>query len=156
MAFVSTGFLPTPIDKMFVVTQALTFALGSLMMARSGATYASLINGILLSILRTGFFPFSLIFSLFYGLMIDGLFQAFKVKKGNYVKSARLITSLALGTSITGLVSMYLTTIIRLMPMAPILYFAILVIGVLNGVVAGYLVMLVWNKYLAHRIQRIN
>jgi hypothetical protein len=134
----------------------MTFALGSLMMARSGATYASLINGILLSILRTGFFPFSLIFSLFYGLMIDGLFQAFKVKKGNYVKSARLITSLALGTSITGLVSMYLTTIIRLMPMAPILYFAILVIGVLNGVVAGYLVMLVWNKYLAHRIQRIN
>jgi len=140
---------------MFVMIQALTFALGSLMMAGSGGAYASLINGILLSILRTGFFPFSLIFSLFYGLLIDGFFQAFKVRKDNYVKSARLVISLVLGTSITGLVSMYLTTIIRLMPMAPILYSAILVIGILNGVVAGYLTLLIWNKYLAHRIQGI-
>jgi hypothetical protein len=89
VAFISTGFLPIPVDKMFVMIQALTFALGSLMMAGSGGAYASLINGILLSILRTGFFPFSLIFSLFYGLLIDGFFQAFKVRKDNYVKSAK-------------------------------------------------------------------
>lgn len=155
VAFVSTGFLPTPVDKMFVMIQALTFALGSLMMARSGGTYASLINGILLSILRPAFFPFSLIFSLFYGLLIDGFFQVFRVNKDNHVKGARLIISLALGTSITGLLSMYLTTIIGLMPMAPIIYSAILAIGILNGVAAGYLTLLIWNKYVARRIQGI-
>lgn len=155
VAFVSTGFLPTPIDKMFVMIQALTFALGSLIMARGGGAYVSLINGILLSILRPGFFPFSLVFSLFYGLLIDGFFQAFRVRKDNHVKSARLIASLAFGTSMTGLVSMYLTMIVGLMSMVLNLYFAILAIGILNGVAAGYLTLLIWNKYLVHRTQGI-
>jgi hypothetical protein len=133
---------------MFLVFQALTFALGSLMI-RFGATYASLVNGILLSMLRTGFFPFSLIFSVIYGLVIDGLFQAFGVKKENCLRSSRLIASMVAGTAITGLSSMYFSTLAGLMPMVPILYLAILVVGVLNGIAAGYLTLLVWNKYLA-------
>ena len=150
VAFISTGFLPTPFDKMLLVVQALTFALGSLMMDGVGATYASLVNGILLSILRTGFFPFSLVFSLTYGLLIDSFFRAFKVRKENYVQSARLIAAVVIGTAVTGLLSMYLTTLVGLMPMAPILYFAILIVGVLNGIVASCLTLLIWNKYLAH------
>ena len=153
VAFVSKGFLPTPMDKMFVVVQALTFALASLLIGGWGATYASVINGALLSIIRVGFFPFSLIFSIIYGLLIDGFFRLFTVKTDNYVKSVRLITSLTLSTAITGLTSIYITTLIGLMSIAPILYVIIFVIGVLNGVAAGYLTSLIWNKYLTHHVK---
>ena len=70
LAFVSNGFLPSPIDKMVIGIQALCFSLAALLVAKGGAVYASLVTGLLLSVLRTSFFPFSLLFSLFYGLII--------------------------------------------------------------------------------------
>jgi hypothetical protein len=122
IAFSSSGFLPSPVDKMFIAIQALTFALSSLVIGKSGALYASLINGVLLSVLRSGFFPFSLIFSLIYGLIIDSSFQIFKVyPKTQQVKGNRLILCLAFATGTTGVISMYLTTLIGLIPIVPIL-----------------------------------
>jgi len=149
VAFVSNGFLPSPIDKMFIVIQALVFALGSLAIAKSGAIYASFVNGILLSIFRAGFFPFSLLFSLFYGLLIDVAFQTLKVNRGNNIKAKTLVFSLALVTGITGVVSMFLTTTLGLIPMVTTMYFGIIVVGVLNGVVAGYLTLFIWKRYLS-------
>ena len=52
IAFLSKAWLPTPIDKMFIVVQALTFTLASLLVGRWGATYASIVNGVLLSVIR--------------------------------------------------------------------------------------------------------
>jgi len=150
VAFISKGFLPTPIDKMFVVVQALSFALASLLMRRLGATYASAVNGALLSIVRSGFFPFSLVFSIIYGLLIDGFFRIFKVKTDDHVKNVRLIASLTLSTAITGLVSTYITTLIGLMPITLIFYLTVFVAGVLNGVAASYITTLIWNKCLRH------
>jgi len=148
VAFVSNAFLPSPADKMFIVIQALAFALGSLAMAKSGAMFAALVNGILLSVLRAGFFPFSLIFSVAYGLLIEVFFQAFKVNEANQIRSKRLIFALALASGVIGLLSMYLTTLLKLVPMAAPLYVGVLVVGVINGVAAGYLAVRVWNKYL--------
>jgi hypothetical protein len=34
--------------------------------------------------------------------------------------------------------------------MIPAMYFAIIVVAILNGVVAGYLTVVIWNKYLSH------
>jgi len=146
--FVSIGFLPSPFDKILIVFQALAFALGSLIITRGGATYVSLINGVLLTILRIEFFPFSLIFSLIYGFMVDGSFYIFKVKTKNGVSGTRLIAALIIVTAITGLTSMYITTLTGLMPMINVLYFAILAIGVLNGAVAGYLALIIWKRFL--------
>jgi hypothetical protein len=153
VAFISNGFLPSPIDKMFILIQALSFALSSLVIARSGAVYASLVNGILLSLFRTGFFPFSLFFSVIYGLLIEGFFQGFKVTNGNEVKAKRLVFSLTLATGITGVASMFLTTAMGLIPMVASMYFAVLVVGVLNGVVASYLTLLIWNRQLSRHFQ---
>ena len=153
MAFVSNGFLPSPFDKMFIVIQALAFALGSLIIAKSGAIYASFINGVLLSLFRTGFFPFSLFFSLIYGLLIDGSFQVFKVNQGNNVKAKRLVFSLTLVTGVTGIVSMFLTTTMGLIPMVATMYLGVLVIGIFNGIIAGYLTLLIWNRFLSRRFQ---
>jgi hypothetical protein len=117
---------------------------------KGGAVYASLVTGLLLSVLRTGFFPFSLLFSLFYGLLIEGVFHFFKVRKGKCVESRRLILLLTVATGITGVVSMYLTTMLGILPMIPAMYFAIIAVASLNGVVAGYLTVIIWNKYLSH------
>jgi hypothetical protein len=56
---------------MVIGIQALCFSLAALLVAKGGAVYASLVTGLLLSGLRPGFFPFSLLFSLFYGLIIE-------------------------------------------------------------------------------------
>jgi hypothetical protein len=148
LAFVSTGFLPSPFDKIFIVFQALTFALGSLLLARGGATYVSLINGILLTILRIEYFPFSFLFSLMYGFMVDSAFYIFKVRANNDVSGTRLIMALMIVTAITGLTSMYITTLIGLMPINSVLYLAILAVGVLSGAIAGYLTLIIWKRVL--------
>ena len=130
IAFVSTGFLPSPFDKILILFQALAFALSSLALKRGGATLASLVNGVLLSILRTVFFPFSLLFSLTYGILIDSLFYAVKVAPRNSpIKTKSLVIALAIATGTTGVVSMYLTTLIGLIPMVPTLYLGVLVAG---------------------------
>ncbi len=149
LAFVSSGFLPSPIDKMVIGIQALCFSLASLIVTKGGATYASLITGLLLSILRIGFFPFSLLFSLFYGLMIDSFFYFFKVKREKCIKSKRLILLLTIATGITGLLSMYVTTILGIIPMVPAMYFAIIVVAILNGAIAGYFTVIIWKRYLS-------
>jgi hypothetical protein len=120
IAFVSTGFLPSPFDKILILFQALAFALSSLTLKRGGATLASLINGVLLSISRTAFFPLSLLFSLTHGILIDLLFFSIKVAPRNSpVKTKSLAIALAIATGTTGVFSMYLTTLIGLIPMCP-------------------------------------
>ena len=154
IAFVSTGFLPSPIDKMFIMFQALAFALSSLTLKKGGATLASLVNGVLLSISRAAFFPFSLLFSVAYGSLIDLLFHVIKVTpKISPIKTERLAIALALATGITGVISMYITTLIGLVPMVPTLYLGILVAGVLNGIIAAYLTTLIWNRSIFRRLQ---
>ncbi len=153
IAFVSSGFLPSPIDKMLIGIQSLSFALASLLVDKAGATFASLITGLLISILRASFFPFSLILYLFYGILIDGLFYLFKVRDGNQIKSKRLIALLTVATGITGVTSMYFTTLLNVIPMIPSLYIAILIGAIINGIIAGYLTIIIWKRYLSSQFK---
>jgi hypothetical protein len=150
VAFVSTGFLPSPFDKIFIVFQALPLAVGSLILARGGATYVSVINGLLVTLLRIEYFPFSFLFSLLYGVLVDSAFYIFKVRVNNDVSGTRLILALTIGTVITGLTSMYSTTLIGLLPINRVLYLAILAVGVLSGAIAGYLTLIVWKRFVLH------
>jgi hypothetical protein len=45
---------------------------------------------------------------------------------------------------------MYLTTMLCILPMIPAMYLAIIVVAILNGAIAGYLTVIIWNKYLSH------
>lgn len=152
--FLSKIFLPAPIDKMLVVAQALLLALSSLVVGKFGATYASLIDGLLVTILRTSLAPFSLIFSLVYGLTTDSFLYAFKVREGDQVKTARSIAALTMSTTLTGVSSMYVTTMLGLVPLVPTLYLIIMLAGILNGALAGYLTPIIWNKYLIHYFEK--
>ncbi|PUA34396.1 MAG: hypothetical protein B9J98_00710 [Candidatus Terraquivivens tikiterensis] len=150
MIFVSKVILPTPLDKMLVIVQALLLSLSYLLLGRMGATYAAVIGGLLTQVWRPVFFPLSLVFAVAYGLMVDGLFSIFRVRtSGGDVKAGRLVFSLTLSTSTIGVLSMYVTVTLGFMPWSPWLYAAVLVAGTVSGALAGYLSVLLWRRYLA-------
>lgn len=146
--FLSKFLLPTPLDKMLVGIQATLLGLSSLLIGRFGATYTGLVSGGLLTILRSEFAPFSLIFAIAYGLMVDGFFHMFKVRENDDVKRGRVMIALSLSTVLIGVLSIWVTTIVELVPMIPLLYLTIILAGVPNGALAGYLTALIWKKYL--------
>ncbi|MEM2909461.1 MAG: hypothetical protein QXO01_00090 [Nitrososphaerota archaeon] len=146
--FVSKVILPSPLDKLLVIVQALLLSLSSLLLGRMGATYVATIGGLLTQIWRPGFFTFSLVFAIAYGLTIDGLFYIFKVKTlSGDVRAGRLIVALTLSTGTIGILSMYVTVMLGFMPWSPWLYVAILMGGTFSGALAGYLTLLLWRRY---------
>ncbi|MEM2782016.1 MAG: hypothetical protein QXG45_04785 [Nitrososphaerota archaeon] len=150
IVFVSKVALPSPLDKILVIVQALLLSLSSLMLGRLGATYVATIGGLLTQIWRPALFPFSLAFAVAYGLMIDGLFYMFKVKTpSGDIKLGRLVISLILATCTIGVLSMYATVMLGFMPWSPWLYAAVLAGGTVSGALAGYLTPLLWRKYFS-------
>ncbi len=153
--FTSKVFLPAPINDIFVAVQALLLALSSLIVGRFGATYAALVNGFLVTVFTPSFAPFGLVFSLVYGLVTDGFLYAFKVRREGRVRTMRSVAALAFSSALTGVSSMYVTTLLGLVPMMPALYAVVLLAGVLNGVLAGYLTMVIWNRCLINYFHRV-
>ncbi len=146
--FVTKTF-PSPLDKMIIFPHALLLALGALLLRRMGATYVAVIGGVLTALWRPAFAAFSFVFAILYGLLIDGFFFTLKVHFGDKeVKTVRLITSMTASTALVGFLSSYVTSFFGLMRMDLIFQVAILVIGTLNGFVAGYLTSIIWNKRL--------
>lgn len=57
LIFIPKLLLPTPLDKLLFIIQALVLGLGALLLGKLGATYTSFIGGLLTTILRPTFFP---------------------------------------------------------------------------------------------------
>jgi len=150
LVFVSKIFLPTPLDKMFVVVQALFLGLGAIALSPFGATVVSGIAGLLTSAWRAPFAPLTLGFAVLYGLLVDAFLILLKVKAENgAVRLKRLVAGLTMATAVTGMISYYATVhVLSLLPRNIVLEAAILVIGVLNGLAGGYLAGLLWSKAL--------
>lgn len=149
--FLSKTVMPSPIDKMFIALHALLLALGSLLLRRMGATYVAVIGGVLTALWRTALAPFTFVFALLYGLFVDGFFFIFKVNHAAFrsVETRRLVASMTVSTALLGLISYYMTVFIfSLVQRNPVLEVGILVIGTLNGTLAGYLASIIWNRYL--------
>lgn len=148
--FLSKTVVPSPIDKMLVVVHALLLALGALLLEKMGATYVAVIGGVLTALLRTDLAPFTLVFALLYGLFVDSFFFIFKVNTtGSNMRISRLAASMTVSTALVGLISYYTTVFLfDVLQRNPILEISILVIGTLNGTVAGYLASIVWRRYL--------
>jgi len=148
--FVTKTVLPSPIDKMFMFIHALLLALGALLLRRMGATYVSVIGGVLTALWRIALAPFTFVFALLYGLLVDGFFYIFKVNTADErVRTGRLITSMTLSTALVGLLSYYVTVfLLGLLQRNPILEVGILIVGTFNGTIAGYLASIIWKKHL--------
>ncbi len=148
--FLSKVVVPSPIDKMFIGVHALLLALGALLLRRMGGTHVAIIGGFLTALWRISFAPFTFIFALLYGLFVDLFFFVFKVNTTeDNVKTSRLVVTMTVSTALVGLISYYTTVFpFGLLPRNSMLELSILVIGALNGSVAGYFTSIIWNKYL--------
>lgn len=144
--------MPSPMDKIFIVVQALLLALGALLVGRMGATYVATIGGVLTALWRIALAPFSFSFALLYGLLVDGCFFLFRIRDARgKARTARLVVAMTLSTMIVGLSSYYVTVVWGLVPRNLLLEIIVLFAGTLNGVLAGYFASIIWNKYLIKR-----
>lgn len=149
VVFLSKTLVPSPFDKMFIVVQALILTLGGLLLRRMGATYVAVVGGVLTAFWRAESAPFTFVFALLYGLFVDGFLFIFKVNPTNDgVKTNSLVVSITLSTALIGLLSNYAAVAFGLLPRNPMLEVGILIVGTLNGIAAGYLASIIWNRYL--------
>jgi len=139
--------LPSPIDKAFILPQAMLLSLGYLLLRAPGATYISFVGGLLTAIWRAPLASFTLTFALLYGLLIDATSSVMNVRDvNNEVNEKRLITAVTVSTVIVALASFYTSVVFRLVPRNPLLEIGIIVAGVINGVFGGYLSVVIWKR----------
>jgi hypothetical protein len=149
----SKSLTPSPMNKMIIVIQALLLALSSLILRAYtrgfGATLTGLVGGCLTAMWNIALAPFSLVFALLFGFLVDGLFFAFRVDgEKSRVDTWRIVAGLTLATAIVGFFSYYVTTYLTgVVPHNIGLEVVILTMGTFNGAVAGYFTSVVWSRY---------
>ena len=149
LVFMPKILLPTPLDKILIITQALVLSLASILIGRLGATYAAFIGGLLTTIVRPAFFPLTLIFAVIYGLLIDGGFLLLGVRSSSRIRHRRIVLSTTISTALVGLLSYYFTVYaMKILPRSPIMELIILVAGVLGGAAGGWLASILLRKGL--------
>lgn len=148
--FASKAFLPSPIDKMVVAAQAVFLALGSLLSRPLGATLVSVIGAALTVFIRPSLVPFTVAFALTYGLLTDGFIVVLRAKSSEGdVRVGRLVAAVTMSTAVTGLASYYTTVhVLALFPRNPTLEIIILAVGMVSGLLGGYLAALIWRRTL--------
>lgn len=148
--FVTKIFVPSPIDKLLIVVQAVLLGLAALFIKKVGATYAGAVGGVLTALARPALGPFTFFFAFLYGVLVDAFFFLFKVNSAtDLVDRNRVIMAMTLSTSIVGLLSYYMTSVMMdLLPIEPMLAGFLLFMGAVSGAVAGYATTYLWNKYL--------
>ena len=158
IVFVSKVVIPSPIDKMTIVVQALFLILGSLLLRRLGATSVAAIGASLTILLRPHLPLLTIGFALIYGLLTDGFVSLFHVKAPeDDVRAKRLVAAVTLSTTITGFASYYTTVhVLALLPRNLILEAIILVAGVINGFLGGCLAVVIWRRALRHMVSAMN
>jgi hypothetical protein len=147
------GFVPAPTSDYLIVFQAFFLALSYLVVGRGGATYVGMVSGLLITIVKVGFFPYDLIFSLSFGAMVDGFGSAFHAKQGPRANPWRLVACMTLSTGIIGLIAYYVTavSILKLVPDDFFLDLTVLVFGVVSGAIGGAVAARLWNRNLMAR-----
>jgi len=142
--------LPFPMDKMFIVVQAVLLAISALFIKKIGATYVGAVDGALTAIWRPALGPFTFAFAFLYGVLVDAFFFLFKVHPNtDNVNRIKIVTAMTLSTAIIGFLSYYITVVLlELLPMEPGLAAPIIVMGSISGAIAGYAAAYLWNKHL--------
>jgi len=162
--FVTRVFVPPPIDKMLIVVDAVLLAISALFLKKAGATSVAAVGGILAGLWLPTFLPFSLIFTILYGVIVDFFILALGVKatqKG--VPQKTLVIAMALSTLAIATISYfvfsyypnsYVTSLsLAFVPRVDILNILVVFMGTVTGAVAGYAASYLWNKYLKNIAQ---
>ena len=147
--FTTRFFVPVPFDRLLIAVDAVLLALSALFVKNFGATYVGAVGGVLVGLLLPSFLPFSIIFMVLYGVIVDGSMFLFRVNAtGQGVNRNRLVTAMAFGTMLIAFISYYATTVLGVIPSYPYLDMLVLFMGPASGVSAGYAAAYLWNKHL--------
>ena len=148
------GFIPAPTSDYLIAFESFFLALSFLVVGRGGATYVGAVSGLLITFAKPAFFPYDLIFAFLFGVAVDLLGEAFRVKKGPDARRWRMVASMMVSTGLVGFIAYYVTAVAtHLVPNDFSLDLSVLIFGVISGAAGGYLATVVWNKNLKARFQ---
>ena len=147
--FITRVFVPSPIDKLLIVVDAVLLALAALFINKMGATQVGAVGGVLSGLWRPSV-PFSFILVFLYGVLVDVFFYLCRVKApADGVKRNRLILAMAFSTLLIAFLSYSVTALgIDVITANPVLDILVAFMGPVSGAVAGYAVAYLWNRYL--------
>ncbi len=148
--FVTNFFVPPPISYLLIVVQAVILALATFFVGKAGATYVGLVGGILSALARSSFGPFTFVFTLLFGVLVDVFafaFKAYPEKDG--VNRSRVMLAMAVSTAIIGFVSYYVFSVyLQIIAFDIMMTGMVIFVAVGSGLSAGYAAAYLWNKYL--------
>ncbi|MEM2193214.1 MAG: hypothetical protein QW803_02015 [Candidatus Methanomethylicia archaeon] len=146
--FIEKAFIPPPYDKFFtILIESLLLCLGFIIVGFSGPIAIGLVSGLLAS-MRSGLAPFTITLALLYGLLISILSKVFRVKADFNVNKGRLAITAGIASIVVGLLGILITIMIGL-PIPTIVIALIFIVGLIQGIIGGYLAATIWIKILA-------
>ena len=158
IAVVKGPFQP-PYADLLIIVEAPILGLSFLLLGRGGATYTEVVNGLLQSILKASFFPFSLILAVMYGALVDLLGTALRAKQGDHADSTRMVAALGIASVITGLIAAYTSIALGIVAYNPSLFYAvyvpIIIWGILSGALGGHISAKLWERNLRARFRSL-
>jgi len=148
--FITRLFVPQPISSLLIAVDAVLLALSALFVKSLGATYVGAVGGVLTGLSRPSLIPFSIIYTVLYGVMVDGFLLVLKVKATNEgVNRNRLMIAMAASTMIIGFLTYYASTFFpQIVEQNQALDMVVAFMGPATGATAGYAASYLWNKYL--------
>jgi hypothetical protein len=155
-----------PVTDYLIILEVPILALSFLILGRGGATYTGLVNGLLQSAVKVTFFPFDLLFGVFYGILVDGFGTLFRVRTGDKTSAKRLMAALGLASTVLGLVITYLVLTLNInlgisvtsystTDLLSYVYAPIVVWGIMSGVLGGFVSARIWEKNLKARFKSV-
>lgn len=151
------GPFQPPYADILIIVEAPILGLSFLLLGRGGATYTELINGLLQSTIKASFFPFSLLAAVFYGAQVDVYSSLLKVESNGKTSTRRMLASLGLASTVTGIAAAYISIYLGIVPYDPTvlasIYATIVIWGVLSGAVGGALSARIWDRNLKARFK---
>jgi hypothetical protein len=156
MILVTNGFIPAPDSDFLIIIQSLLLALSFLVVGRGGASYTGVVSGLLITVVKLGFFPVDLVFATLFGVLVDVLGTLFRVQRDGIASSLRLTLCMMVSTGVVGLGAFYVSVFafpasFKDVPHDPITDLTILIFGVVSGAAAGAIAARLWNRNLRAR-----
>lgn len=148
-------FLPPPLPDLLLLPVLIVLGLSFLVVGAGGATYSAAIAGVLLSFFEPSFLPFTILLALLLGFTIDVFSSLIKVRGSDDIKTRRFVIALSLSSTVTGLIAFYTTLTANVVPYQFEIDATIIADGIISGAVSGFIVTMVWRKYMSNWISGV-
>ena len=153
---------PFPITDFLNIVEVPMLGLSFLLLGEGGASYSGLVNGMISSVAKVGFFPLNLIFGFAYGVLVDVFGSLFRARGKEKTSTRRLMAALAAASTLLGVGITYVTLAFNVNPsvsfpgyttaaLLEVVYLPTVTWGVLSGVVGGFVSARVWDRGLSAR-----